>query len=266
MEAEEPADRRARETLTELGFTEYEAACLVTVLKQPGATAADIASASPLPRSRVYDVADDLARRGFLEVEEGEPRRYRSLPVEEIRTILREKYQGTLSELDEALDDLERAELQTADQCSLWSFSGRRSCLSRSWEAMETADRRVWLWAREALLSHDCIDHLKALTDRDVRLTIATDEPELREWLTEEVPDAVFTDVPNGLDEIAGPTKLVRFQMVDDDSVITVTRCQETPASQPTFVGSMGQGEQCGFMILCRNLLCGWDDENPARN
>jgi len=255
------ADRRARELLTDLGFTEYEAACLVAIMKQPGATAADIARASPLPRSRVYDVADELAAREFVEVEEGEPRRYRALPVDEIKAILEDKYEGRLSALDEALDGLERIETPATERCSLWSFTGRRSCLSRSWELMASAEDRVWLFANQALLSPDCIEHLQALTDRDVPLTVATDESDLREWLAEEVPDATFVDVPETLDEVGGAAELVRVLLIDDEKVLAVTRSKETPASQPEYVGSMGQGEQCGFVLLCRNVV-----ENGERN
>ena len=47
-------------------------------------------------KARVYDVADTLAERGLLEVEEGEPKRYRAISRDEIRASLADQYEQTL--------------------------------------------------------------------------------------------------------------------------------------------------------------------------
>lgn len=250
-----PATHRTRDHLRDLGFTEYEAACLVAVLEQPGATAADIAESSALPRSRVYDVAESLADRGLLEVEEGEPKRYRPIPREEIRTSLESEYDDILDSLGEALAEVEPGDSAGRDGCSVWSFSGRRSSLSRSWELIDDADERVWMLVREGLLSQDCIEVLGAASERNVDLVFATDDSDLRQWLGDTLTDPTFVSVPPALQTNGEDGEIARLLLADGDSVLTITRCQDTPADPAEFVGCMGTGERCGFVIACRGLV-----------
>jgi hypothetical protein len=203
----------------------------------------------------VYDVADSLTEQGFLQVEEGEPKRYRSIPSAAIQRALRDRYESSLDALESALDEVEPVEPPDSEGCSVWSFSGRRSSLSRSWEIIEDADDCVWLLVSAGLLSPDCIEVLRAATERGVPITIASREDDVRDWLAGEIPDATVTTPPPALREDTGSPALDRLLVADGDTVLTVTRSQETPASPPEYVGTMGTGEQCGFVLTHLRLL-----------
>jgi len=255
MDESLPADHRARELLATLGFTDYEAACLVAVMQHPGASAAEIARHSSLPRSRVYDVADRLATEGYLEVREGDPKEYRAIDAGEIQAMLRDRYDTAVADLGTALTEIDEEEALDAGSCSVWSFSGRRASLSRSWELVDSAEAWVWVLVRPGLLSEDCVEVLRGATDRGVDLTLALADPELEDWLAESIPAASIVDPPSPLAQDGGTTHLVRVLATDQDAVLTVTRSQETPASPIEYVGCLGTGAQCGFVRTNRLLL-----------
>lgn len=249
-----PTDR-VSDLLRRFGFTEYQATCLVAVLQHPGATAAEIADASPLPRSRVYDVADDLADRGYLEVQEGDPKQYRALPADELVATLRSRYDETIDELSEVLEDLEQVEREPDARAAVWSFTGEQAALARSWDLIEDADESVWMLVRSDLLSEDCIDRLADAADRGVDLTLATNAEDFQSWLVDAVPGASVTPVPDGIGRQQGETQIVRLQLCDDESVLTVTACQATPAQPTDYRGCLATGEECGFVVSHRQLL-----------
>jgi len=255
MDESLPADHQARELLATLGFTDYEAACLVAVMQHPGASAAEIARHSSLPRSRVYDVADRLASDGYLEVREGDPKEYRAIAAEEIQAMLGDRYESAVADLGDALSEVDELDAIDLGSCSVWSFAGRRASLSRSWELVESAEEWVWMLVRPGLLSEDCVEVLQQATDRGVDLTLAIGDAELRDWLEESVPAATIADPPAALAGDSGDSAIVRLLVTGQDAVLTVTRVQETPASPPQFVGCLGTGEECGFVRTHRLLL-----------
>lgn len=255
MAADTGPERRVADLLTQFGFTEYEANCLVAVLQRPGATATEIAEASPLPRSRVYDVADDLAERGLLAVKDGDPKQYRALPAAELVGTLRSRYEETIDDLGEAVEDVERAEATPDARASVWSFTGERAALSRSWDLIEDATDELWMLVRAELLSEDCIDVLADAADRGVDLTLATNAEDFQRWLAEAVPGATITGVPEGLDIPQGDSQLVRLLVRDADAVMTVTARQATPAQPTDYQGCLATGPGCGFVQTHRQLL-----------
>jgi sugar-specific transcriptional regulator TrmB len=250
-----PNAEEVSELLDRFGFTDYEATCLVAVLRQPGATAAEIADASTLPRSRVYDVADDLADRGYLEVQEGDPKRYRALPADDLVATLRSRYDETIDELSEALADVERIDEEPDARAAVWSFTGEDAALARSWEIIEEAEDSIWMLVRSELLSEECIEVLSAAADRGVDLTLATDAEDFQVWLADEVPGASVTAVPDRLAYRQDETEIVRLQVCDDDAVMTVTACQSSPAQPRDYRGCLATGERCGFVQTHRQLL-----------
>jgi len=255
MPADADPKSRVADLLTQFGFTDYESNCLLAVLQHPGATATEIAEASTLPRSRVYDVADDLAERGYLAVQDGDPKQYRALPAEELVATLRARYDETFEELSETIEDLEPVDEEPGARARVWSFTGEEAALARSWDVIEAAEDSIWMLVRSELLSEDCIDVLADAADRGVDLTLATDANTFRAWLQEAVPEAELVPVPDGLEAESGERRLVRLQVCDDDAAMTVTACQPTPARSTEYQGCLATGADCGFVRTHRHLL-----------
>ena len=92
--------------LRALGMNEYEASVYSTLVGLQKATARDIHEMSRVPRGRIYDILNDLARRGFIGVEEGSPASYYVLDIDVVFDRLKKDYIRTLDETREALKNL----------------------------------------------------------------------------------------------------------------------------------------------------------------
>ncbi|GLI45758.1 TrmB family transcriptional regulator [Methanoculleus bourgensis] len=92
--------------LRALGMNEYEANVYSTLVGLQKATARDIHEVSGVPRGRIYEILNDLARRGFIGVEEGSPTSYYMLDIDQVFDRLKADYIRSLEETREALRTL----------------------------------------------------------------------------------------------------------------------------------------------------------------
>lgn len=70
--------------LVRLGLTEYEAKAYVAMVTIGEGGINDISQQSGIPRSRVYDVMERLAKKGFVEVGAIKPLRYRAVDPDQV--------------------------------------------------------------------------------------------------------------------------------------------------------------------------------------
>ncbi|MDD1728412.1 MAG: hypothetical protein LUQ50_04990 [Methanospirillum sp.] len=68
------------QNLVKLGLKEYEAKIYIALVGIREANARTIHEVSGVPRPRVYDILSELTAKGFVEVREGSPLFYRSVP------------------------------------------------------------------------------------------------------------------------------------------------------------------------------------------
>lgn len=106
-----PDDQRstAVSQLSALGLSEYAARTFVALVTLDGATATatDVSEVSKVPRTRVYDAADELAARGLVEVEHTRPRRFSAVSVETTRRRLEAEFTRRVTLLESALESLQ---------------------------------------------------------------------------------------------------------------------------------------------------------------
>ncbi|MEM2136543.1 MAG: helix-turn-helix domain-containing protein [Candidatus Methanomethylicia archaeon] len=65
--------------LKSFGLTEYEARVYLSLLYRTELTAEDVSSLSEVPLPRVYDVLEELEKKGFVEIISGRPRRFEAI-------------------------------------------------------------------------------------------------------------------------------------------------------------------------------------------
>ncbi len=100
------------ENLKLLGMSEYEARVYTSLVKLGKATAREVHDDSGVPRARVYDVLDKLAKKGFVDVEEAEPKRYRAVEPEKIVEKLKLRY---ITAAEESLIGLEKLKFSKSE-------------------------------------------------------------------------------------------------------------------------------------------------------
>ena len=103
------------ENLKLLGMSEYEARVYISLVRLGKATAREVHDDSGVPRARVYDVLEKLAKKGFADVEEAEPKRYKAVEPEKIVEKLRQKY---IAAAEESLIELEKLKFSKREEFS----------------------------------------------------------------------------------------------------------------------------------------------------
>jgi sugar-specific transcriptional regulator TrmB len=93
----------AVEQLTELGLGVYAARTFVALTVLSGGTAVDVSRTADVPRTRVYDAAEELADWGLVDVEESTPQQFSPVGTDEAAERFRVEYQDRVERLREAL-------------------------------------------------------------------------------------------------------------------------------------------------------------------
>ncbi|MDS0474925.1 helix-turn-helix domain-containing protein [Natrinema sp. 1APR25-10V2] len=178
----------AVEALEELGLRKYEARCFVALTQLSEGTATEISQVADVPQSRVYDVVDRLHRRGLVDVQESDPRRYAVVPVDVARERLRQEYRDHLETATAHLQDLEQ---RTVDEDGVWQVAGQRDVDNRTRTALEEATSEIYLLAGDgSVLSPSLLEWLGAARDRNVAVFVEVPSEADRRRVHNEVPTA----------------------------------------------------------------------------
>lgn len=95
-------------SLLKLGFTEYEARAYLVIIQLNLSSANEIIELSGLPRGKIYSTLNQLAGKGYIGVNEGNPALY--YPVNPVETIalLKKQVLADFSELEEDIIAMSR--------------------------------------------------------------------------------------------------------------------------------------------------------------
>jgi predicted transcriptional regulator len=96
----------AIENLARLGLKEYEARIYVALVGLGEANVRRIHEVSGVPRPRVYDVLNSLDEKGFIEIRQGSPLRYKAVRPEIVVSFLKKDLDSAAQESVKTLDAL----------------------------------------------------------------------------------------------------------------------------------------------------------------
>lgn len=91
-------------SLKDLGLNRYEAQAYIGLTRIIKGQADEIAEVSNLPRSRIYDILNELEKKGFVEIERGRSLKY---TVVEPNIIFRKEKEELINRLNETEIKLE---------------------------------------------------------------------------------------------------------------------------------------------------------------
>ncbi len=132
----------AMTSLTQIGFTEYEAKVYLALLRESPATGYQISKTSGVPRSMVYDALSRLHTRGaVLESVEDRATLYRPVAPELLLERHEDDHRQLLSNLREGLNTL----YTTTDDERIWTISGQRLALTYATQMIREAQSEVFL-------------------------------------------------------------------------------------------------------------------------
>lgn len=201
--------------LKELGLSNYEARVFVALQQLGTATAQEVSQVSDVPRSQVYGTADDLANRGFLEVVESSPKRYRAVSLAAARKQLQSRIERQQDRAFENLESLQHEHADHAGESDVSTLHGQHGIDDRLTELVRRAQERVVLVVGDGSLVSEAAEAvLRERAETGVSVVVVTEDPEI-ETRFEDDPVQV---VVSGRERTGGFTG--RTLLVDDATVL----------------------------------------------
>ncbi len=205
----------ALKQLEAFGLSTYAARTFVALVSLGDGTAQNVSDVSEVPRTRVYDAADELSDRGLIDVQHSSPKRFVAISPETTGNRFRQDYIHRANVLTDALDDLEPKSRST-EQRGVWTVTNREPITDRVVTFLEGATDEVVYMTVDELLTADLIDALQAATDRGVSIRLAGMSPVATEKIRQRVPEAnTFDSLWDWSDMPAG-----RLLMVDQEKTL----------------------------------------------
>jgi len=141
--------------LTELGFTRYEVACYLSLLRHSPVNGSQLSRHSGVPRSKIYDVLHRMVASGLVvELEDG---LFAPLPPDELGRRLRSRFESNMLIFEQKVKD---CSLETY-QDYVWTVRGLREILRKARDMVRAARRELYvrLYPSEAApLLEDLLD------------------------------------------------------------------------------------------------------------
>jgi len=148
MAQDEALEERIVGAMKQLGFTQSDARLYLALLKRHPATGYELATASGVPRSAIYNVLRRLEGRGLVNAAGQKPTRYLPLAPERLLGMMEERFHKNLESLRAALDKLAK---RVPDNRT-WTLLGYAAMLDRARALIAESQHSVHLsvWRREA--------------------------------------------------------------------------------------------------------------------
>lgn len=250
MSADSPDDPRATaiHRLEQFGLSTYAARTFVALSTLGVGTARDVSRIAEVPRTRVYDAAEELRERGLVETTASDPRRFRALSPETTVRTLQEESRHRIASLRESLEPLEPTEPRV-EQRGVWTVDGGHAVVERVRTLVENADDEVVYMCVEQLLTDESLAALRDAADRGVTVRIAGLSPAAEEQVLDRIPEAEpFDSMWAWSDGPAG-----RVMLADRTTALTSVRVGEDDDRTETAVWA--RGETNSLVVVLRAML-----------
>jgi len=163
--------------LRQMGLSEYEANAYLALLRQGTGTAKEIANASGIPQSRIYDVLERLEEKGFVTIQMGRPKRYGAIEPElAVKQFLKHRR----SEFEEEIRTVETIGEQFLEELSanqfqykhhdefdiFWSYEGKNYLLEQFGQMCDNVDECIRMLTTVESFERIVTQHKEILADQ----------------------------------------------------------------------------------------------------
>lgn len=209
--------------LKALGLSTYAARTFVALVSLGEGSAQDVSEVADVPRTRVYDAADELHDRGLVDVKQASPKRYWAISTETAGRHFEQEYEHRVTVLTDALDALASTD-RTSEQRGVWTVTGRDAVADRVVDFVSAADDEVVYMTAEEVLTEEIAESLARASDRGASIRLAEMSQSAETCLEREVPDAQafeslwdWSDTPVGRLLMVDQEKTLVSVLVDGD-------------------------------------------------
>lgn len=243
-------ERTAVAILERFDLSTYAARTFVALTSLDAATAKEVSSVVDVPRTRVYDAAEELHDRGLVDRQEGTPRRFSAVsPTTASRGFERE-FQRRVATLETALDAIE-PESSGRRQRGVWTVTGRDAVEDHVVEFLDEATEEIVYACVTGLLTDPVVDALERADERGVTIYLADLSREAQDRLEDVVPGTeqfeslwTFSDTPAG-----------RLLMVDRERTLVSVRTKENTDDARSETAIWGTGEGNSLVVVLKSIF-----------
>jgi sugar-specific transcriptional regulator TrmB len=142
-----PVTEELLAALSQLGFSQYEARAYCALLAGPPMNGHEVAKASGVPPSKIYETLNRLAEKGAVLVQRQEPVTYMASSREAVMESARQKFQRAFEAADTALSQIKTP----PDSGRIWMLRERDTVIAALGQKIASAHMRVFaaLWDEE---------------------------------------------------------------------------------------------------------------------
>ena len=129
-------------TLKNLNFTEYEAKVYLTLLEESPLTGYAVAKNSGVPRSKIYEILENMVSRGDILISHEATPLYTPIPADTLVKNRRAQAEKNFKLAEEALEKFQRTK---QNRESIWNIIGHDEIISKLKECIDFAKQRILL-------------------------------------------------------------------------------------------------------------------------
>ena len=177
-------DEGIRRVLKELGLTLYESAVYMTLIERGVLSASEVSEGTQVPFSKIYEVLNNLERKGWVDVEQGRPRRYFPKPPSEALEVAKRRFEEKVGTWEKTFAQelqplYEKREMR--ERPDIWILRGETGVLSKLHEMLSRVRNEVMIAAPQFVegLAAKAAPLLSRLGVGDIKVSIMiTDDQE----------------------------------------------------------------------------------------
>ncbi|MTK64811.1 MAG: TrmB family transcriptional regulator [Methanobacterium sp.] len=159
-------NRNTATALKNLGLSDYEIKAYVANISLVIATASEISLASNVPRSKIYEVLKSLAKKEFIEKQQGKPLKFNVIPPHEIMGKSRKQFNEKLDEAEAELNSIYEKQIPNVP-APLWLIHGPDKILKKEVEIISRAKKSIYILG--GLLFNDEVPELKESLNKAIK-------------------------------------------------------------------------------------------------
>ncbi|RZN61910.1 TrmB family transcriptional regulator [Methanonatronarchaeum sp. AMET6-2] len=185
-ENEKEVDRNeAVKNLEELGLSSYEAKTFIALNRLGRGTAREIYRVSDVPRSQIYGAAEELEKKGLIEIQRSKPMKFRPVELEEAEKKLTQDFKSKKENALNYIKNVKSDLLDTSEEKEdVWTIHGYETVSRRIRDIIREAEDYVILSISEShLFSREILDEIKNRSDENVEIHVLSDQNEVTEEL-----------------------------------------------------------------------------------
>lgn len=263
----------AIQQLQAFGLSTYASRMYVALLRNGVSTARGVSEVADVPRTRVYDAADELLENDLIDVEEHSPKHFDPVPARDAIRKLRQEYRYREATLTAVLSMLES---ENDDEGDVRTVTGRTEVVDRLVDVVRAATGEIILVTDGTPLSEVLLDTLSEAAEDGIQVRIVGDVDGDRDGNSDgDVDadhdgdsDAIATHIPDvetvtRIPETADIPDGKRLLVDGTQAVVTVSVGRDR-SSVPT-LAVWGTGERNLLVEMLKDALTEWfDDETVA--